>query len=88
MGSMARNLLIVGLVILLLLLVIPLGIGMAMSPCPECSHPVAVGMAMCLAILTGLIIALSQLVTSVGFTRPRRPALLLASMYERPPRSL
>ena len=85
--SMTNKLAIVGLVILLLVLAIPLGIGMAMAPCPECSTPAASGMALCLVILIGVALFVSSFVSSLELERRRPRGLLLASMYERPPRS-
>ncbi len=88
MAEMAKKLAIVGLILLLILLAIPIGIGMVMAPCPECTTPIASGMAVCLVILAGLTLLFSQFVASVPFVRRRPRRLLLASMYERPPRSL
>ena len=83
---MAKRVVIVGLVLLLILLAVPIGISMVMAPCPECSLPLAPGIAMCLAVLAGLATILLQFLASVELISRRPRCLLLASMYERPPR--
>jgi hypothetical protein len=83
----ARTLAIVGLVLLILLLVVPLGIAMAMSPCPDCA---VLGtqhiMQACfeLALIASLMLLFPT--TRLTPVSKRVPLLLLLDPLERPPR--
>ena len=77
---------IVPLIILILLLAIPLGIGMVMGPCPECSSVETAPMAICLAILSGLLVLAIFGMTALLNLEHGHRVLLLARTVERPPR--
>ena len=77
---------IVTLVLLILLLAIPLGIAMVMGPCPECPSVGMAPMAICLAVLVGLLVlAIFGTFALLSF-EPEHKVLLLARSLERPPR--
>lgn len=80
---------IVGLVLLLLLLIIPLGIGVAMGVCPDCTA--AAGTLMFAAACAMLAVAISifavGILTTVARGNPRPPGLVALRGIERPPRS-
>lgn len=87
-GQVARKLAIVALVILILLLVIPLGIGMAMGACPDCSARGAPHMlTFCFALVLGVVLLLSALTVGIDPRSRAAPLLLLPRLIERPPRS-
>ena len=86
---MAKKLAIVGLVILILLLVIPLGIGMAMGMCPDCSVPGSpAGLSMCVSLVAAIFMIVVLFERRIGYFGTGPPALGVARMLERPPRSL
>lgn len=83
---MLKTVVIVALVVLILLLAIPLGMAMVMGPCPECSSLGMAPMAICLAVLVGLmVLAIFGTSALVSFT-PEHRVLLLSRSLERPPR--
>lgn len=87
---MLRSLAIFALVLLIVVLAIPLSLGMAMTGgCPECDCPGPLGgVALCLAVLTSLLIVVlgSRGAACPTFTSSR--LLLLAQAQERPPQTL
>jgi hypothetical protein len=84
----ARTLAIVGLVLLILLLVVPLGIAMAMSPCPDCAIPGAQHfMQGCFGLALTLSLVVPFLTTRLTTVSKRLPLLLLLDPLERPPRA-
>ena len=87
---MARVIGIVALILLLLILAIPLGVGMAMGPCPECLSGLAMPtVAGCIALL---LAAAGLIASSLGGTFRSRSVcwrpLLLTRDLDPPPRSL
>jgi len=80
---------VVGLVILILLLVIPLGIGMAMSGCPDCPAPgTSAGMTLCLELVLISLMAVLLLEASLRDAILRSPAdSQFVRSRSRPPRS-
>ncbi|MDP9331493.1 MAG: hypothetical protein M3P11_12760 [Actinomycetota bacterium] len=86
---MPRKLAIVMLVLLILLLVIPLGIGMAMGVCPDCTTPgMPAGLAMCAALIAGLIVAACIFSRRFNLLTTGPPVLAFARSLERPPRTV
>ena len=83
---MLKTIGVVALILLILLLAIPLGIVVAMGPCPQCP---TIGMApasICLAFLVGLLVlAIFGTSALLSFT-PRHNVLLMARSLDRPPR--
>lgn len=77
------------LVLMLVLLVVPLGVPMAMAPCPDCgpampSHVIAT----CLGVLLAAAVLLAP--TLIGWRRTRRElagGLLLSRVLDPPPRA-
>ena len=86
--DVARKLAIVGLVLLLILLIIPVGIGMAMGGCPECSATGIPMLGMVCATLAAAILVLALMI-STGLVAPlaRPPGWVTVGGLERPPRS-
>jgi hypothetical protein len=86
---MARKLAIASLVLLLLLLVIPLGIGMVMGPCPDCSlagaAPTMLGLCAMMATTVVLLLGAALLVSARDPQRGR--VLLFPRSIDRPPRA-
>lgn len=86
--AVARKLAIVGLVLPLLLLIIPLGIGMAMGVCPDCTAAGVPMFASACAMLVATILILAMgMLTGVAPGIARPPALVTVRGLERPPRS-
>ncbi len=86
---MAKKAAIVGLVLLILLLIIPLGVGMAMGMCPDCSTPGAPGaLTTCAVLVAALLVAVSIFAKRLGSLGGGLPALGVARILERPPRSI
>jgi len=83
----ARTLGIVGLVLLILFLVVPLGIAMAMSPCPDCAMPGAQHIMACFGLALTLSLLLLFPTTRLTPVSKRVPLLLLLDPLERPPRA-
>jgi hypothetical protein len=84
----ARKLAIVGLVLLLLLLIIPLGIGIAMGICPDCSATSAPMFAsVCATLVAAVLILAMGWLTGVVPGTARQPRLVTIAGLERPPRS-
>ncbi len=88
MWLVARTLGIVGLVLLILFLVVPLGIAMAMSPCPDCAMPGAQHiMQACFGLALTLSLLLLFPTTRLTPIAKTVPLLLLLDRLERPPRA-
>jgi hypothetical protein len=84
----AKKLAVVGLVIIILLLVIPLGIGMAVGMCPDCSAPGSPGaLSMCASLVAAILIGVALLARRISYFGVGPPLLDLARTLERPPRS-
>ncbi len=88
MWLVARTLAIVGLVLLILLLVVPLGIAMAMSPCPDCAMRGAQHiMQACFGLAVTFSLVLLFPTTRLTPVSTRVPLPLLLDPLERPPRA-
>ncbi len=88
LDSVARKLLIVGLVLVLILLIIPMAISMAIGGCPECPAAGAPMMLTACAILVATILIFAMAMGSGIVLEPaRRPAFVFVRGLERPPRS-
>jgi hypothetical protein len=83
----ARNLAIVGLILLLVLLAIPMGIGLAMGHCPECAPGTAGPLIACSALLVAISIAFAFRMIRFSAAEDRILGLLGTRTLERPPRS-
>jgi hypothetical protein len=84
----ARKLAIIGLVLLFLLLIIPLGIGMAMGVCPDCTAAGGPMFASACAMLAATIMILAMgTLTKVAAGIAQPPRLVTVRGLERPPRS-
>jgi uncharacterized membrane protein len=83
-----RKLAVVGLILLILLLVIPLGIAMAMGPCPDCQAPGPQVLSVCIAALAAMVtLFLSVFALRIEPRSRSMPLLLIARPLERPPRA-
>ena len=84
---MAQKIAVVALVLLIVLLAIPLGIGVAMSGCPECPAPgTAHALTFCITFASLLMLAFAVGLGHLRATVARAPSLLLVRALERPPR--
>jgi hypothetical protein len=84
----AKKLAVLGLVILILLLVIPLGIGMALGMCPDCSGPGSPGaLSMCASLVATSLIGVALFARRISYFGVGPPLLDLVWTLERPPRS-
>ena len=87
-GHVTKTLLLVGIILLILLLVIPLGIGLAMGTCPQCTVPGApMGFALCAALVLMVIIVVQMFVTAFRGDSLGPPGVVLVRQLARPPRS-
>jgi hypothetical protein len=89
LAVVARKLMIVGLIVLIIMLALPLGIGMAMGMCPQCTQPYSPhALELCMAVLTAFVLVVSSTFVPLTTARRRRLLWLLADPLERPPRAL
>jgi hypothetical protein len=80
-----RKLAVIGLVLLILLFVIPLGIGMAMGHCPDCTPGAGSPLMACVVLLVSASLGVALGVTRIRAAEDRVLGLLLTRRLERPP---
>jgi len=84
-----NRLVVIGLIVLIILLAIPLGIGMAVGMCPDCSVPGAPGaLVMCATFFLALVLLASIFATELWFPGVSALALGVVRTTEPPPRFL
>jgi hypothetical protein len=84
-SRMTRKLAVIGLVLLVLLFVIPLGIGMAMGHCPDCTPGAGSPFMACVVLLDSASLGLAFGTTRIRAAEDRVLGLLLTRRLERPP---